>query len=373
MAPVIQAARLHVDQVLPIVCCTGQHKEVLDGVYQLFDMAPKYDLDIMQQDQTLMYITSTVKTKVRPILLAESPDWVLVQGDTATAMSTSLAALREHIKIGHVEAGLRTYNKYQPFPEEFNRRFIDRIADLHFAPTEAAVRNLIREGARPESIVLTGNTVVDAMRQVTSLRFDPVSTPLARLPIGQKRVILVTAHRRESFGQGIKEICLAIRSVVRDFHDVHIAFPVHLNPNVWGPVHQMLQGVANTSLLPLLDYVSFIWLMKNSYLVVTDSGGVQEEAPRLGKPVLVTRKVTERPEGIQAGCVRLVGLDATAIAHEIRRLLVDTESYRSMARMAVLYGDGHAGDRIIETLLHDSYHVPQTVRTFKKKVLRDLI
>ncbi len=354
MAPVIQAARRRLDQILPIVCCTGQHREVLDGVYRLFDIVPQHDLGIMQQDQTLMDITLMVMARMRPILLAENPDWVFVQGDTTTAMSASLAAFYEHIKVGHVEAGLRTYDKYQPFPEEVNRKVIDTIADLHFAPTEAAVCNLIQEGTRPENVILTGNTVVDAIQQVASLPFDPMHTPLAGLPIGQKRVILVTAHRRESFGQGIKEICRAIRSVARTFHDVHIAFPVHPNPQVWVPVHQMLDDVAGVSLLPPLDYMSFIWLLKNSYLVLTDSGGVQEEAPGLGKPVLVTREVTERPEGVQAGCVRLVGSDSVTIAHEIHCLLADTEKYRSMARVALLYGDGCAGDRIIETLLRVS-------------------
>lgn len=350
MAPVVRELARHPDVFESKVCVTAQHREMLDSVLKLFEITPDYDLDIMRPEQSLTDVTTAVLRGMEPVLAAEKPDWVLVQGDTNTAMAASLAAYYQQIKVGHVEAGLRTHDKYQPFPEEINRRVVGVIADLHFAPTEWAANNLRREGVPEERIVVTGNTVIDAIQHVAALPFDPVGTPLAGLPIEEKRIILVTAHRRENFGRGMEEICCGLRQVAEQFEDVHLAFPVHPNPHVQEPVHRWLDGMANVTLLPPLDYQPMVWLLKQCHFVITDSGGLQEEAPGLGKPVLVLRETTERPEGVEAGTVKLVGPDRQSIVEWAGQLLGNELAYRRMARATNPYGDGAADERIVRAL-----------------------
>lgn len=351
MAPVIQELAKYPSQVRSVVCVTAQHRQMLDQVLELFQVVPDYDLDLMEEQQRLVQLTARVLTALGPVLAEVKPDWVLVQGDTTTVMAASLAAFYHRIKVGHVEAGLRTHDKYQPFPEEINRRIAGVIADLHFAPTEWAATNLRREGVPNERIIVTGNTVIDAIQQVAAMPFDPTGTPLADLPIGQKRIILVTAHRRENFGRGMEEICAGLRAIAERYADVHLVYPVHLNPNVQEPVYRMLGDVTNITLLPPLDYQPMVWLLKQSYFVITDSGGLQEEAPSLGKPVLVLREVTERPEAVEAGTVRVVGTDRERIVEEAVRLLEDSDAYHAMAQAINPYGDSHAAERIVGALL----------------------
>lgn len=354
MAPVVQELARHRHVFTPRVCVTGQHREMLDQVLRLFQIAPDYDLNVMRPAQSLIGVTVAILERLEPILQDEKPDWVLVQGDTTTVMATSLAAFYCGCKIGHVEAGLRTYDKHQPFPEEINRRITSLLGDLHFAPTCWAAANLRREGIRDDRIVVTGNTVIDAIRRVAGLPFDPAGTPLANLPVGKRRVILVTAHRRENFGQGMEEICAGLRILAESNNDVHIAYPVHPNPNVREPVYHTLAGIPNVTLLPPLDYQPLVWLMKQSYFVITDSGGIQEEAPGLGKPVLVLRRTTERPEGVEAGVVKLIGPDCSAIVTYGQKLLSDAGFYQQMARATNPYGDGEASSRIVRALLQIS-------------------
>jgi len=276
---------------------------------------------------------------------------VLVQGDTTTVMAASIAAFYARVRVGHVEAGLRTHDKWQPFPEEINRRVAGVIADLHFAPTERARQNLLREDVPDERIIVTGNPVIDALQWVASLPYNPGDGPLAGIP-SKKRLILVTAHRRENFGQPLENICLALRDIAARYDGrVHIVYPVHLNPNVWEPVHRLLRDVPNITLTPPLDYLPLVHLMKQSYLVLTDSGGIQEEAPGLGVPVLVLREVTERPEAVEAGTVRVVGTDRERIVAEAMQLLEDSDAYAEMAQAVNPYGDGHAAERIVAALL----------------------
>jgi UDP-N-acetylglucosamine 2-epimerase (non-hydrolysing) len=355
MAPVVQQLACQNRRIISRVCVTAQHREMLDQVLQLFSITPDYDLDIMKGNQSPTSVTIAVLRELEPILRQETPDWVLVQGDTTTVMAASLAAFYQQIKIGHVEAGLRTHNIYQPFPEEVNRRIAGVVANLNFAPTSWAANNLLAEKVPAEKIVVTGNTVIDAIRQAAEMPYDPAGTVLADLPLGKKRLILVTAHRRESFGRGITAICEALREIAETFDDVHLVYPVHLNPNVWEPVHQHLGRISNISLTPPLEYLPLVYLMKHAYLVVTDSGGIQEEAPGLGVPVLVLREVTERPEGVKAGTVRLVGTRRERIVAEIGRLLEDETAYREMARAVNPYGDGRAAVRIVKALLGDSF------------------
>ncbi len=298
MAPVVKALEARPDWIESRVCVTAQHREMLDQVLELFDMIPDYDLDIMGEDQSLAQVTASVFAGLDPVLTAERPDWVLVQGDTTTVMAAGLLAFYHRIKVGHVEAGLRTHDKHRPFPEEINRRVAGVVADLHFAPTAWARDNLLREGVAPEAVCVTGNPVIDALLMVADRPYDPGTGPLAGLP-WERRIVLVTAHRRENFGRPLEEICAALIEIARRYpDDVHIVYPVHLNPNVQGPVYRLLGGVPNVTLLPPLDYLPLVHLMKRCTLVLTDSGGIQEEAPGLGKPVLVLREVTERPEGV---------------------------------------------------------------------------
>ena len=351
MAPVVKELQRHQQQIVSRVCVTAQHREMLDQILTLFDISPDHDLDLMQAHQTLAQVTAKVLTKLSPIIEKEEPDWLLVQGDTTTVMAASLAAFYLGVKVGHVEAGLRTGDKYQPFPEEINRQVAGVVADLHFAPTAWARDNLVREGISPEQIVVTGNTVIDTLLTVADRRYEPADGPLGGVP-WDKRLLLVTAHRRESFGQPLESICRALLEIAQRYpDDVHIVYPVHLNPNVQVPVYRLLAGIPNITLLSPLEYLPLVYLMKHSELVLTDSGGIQEEAPSLGKPVLVLRNKTERPEGLEAGTVKLVGTDQARILVATVCLLEDAQEYRQMARAVNPYGDGHAAERIVGTLL----------------------
>lgn len=348
MAPVVRELEKYSDQVKSVVCVTAQHRRMLDQVLTLFGITPDYDLNIMRPDQTLVEVTANALTQLDGVLQAEKPDWVLTQGDTTTAMVGALAAFYRRIRVGHVEAGLRTWDRFRPFPEEINRRVADAVSDLHFAPTEIARENLLREGADEAGVVVTGNTVIDALLEVASRDYDWDDGELAAVP-RDKRLILVTAHRRESFGEPLRQICAALGEIAGSFPDARIVYPVHPNPNVRGVVYDQLSGVQNVTLLEPLEYLSFVQLMKASSLVLTDSGGLQEEAPSLGKPVLVLREVTERIEGLAAGTLKVVGTAQQRIVEETARLLEDGEEYERMSRAINPYGDGHASERIVES------------------------
>lgn len=351
MAPVIKALSQHPDRITSVVCVTAQHRQMLDQVLSLFAITPDYDLNLMQPNQSLAQLTAKALTELDAVLQREQPDWVLTQGDTTTAMVGALAGFYRRVKVGHVEAGLRTWDRFQPFPEEVNRKIADAVCDLHFAPTETARENLLRESVSEQSILITGNTVIDALLDVAARDFDWAASELATVP-RDKRLILVTAHRRENFGAPLAEICAALRDIALRYADVHLVYPVHLNPNVQQVVGETLQGLPNLSLLPPLEYLPLVQLLKASSLVLTDSGGLQEEAPGLGKPVLVLRDVTERPEGVVAGTVKLVGTDKAKIVQETVRLLEDRAEYERMAHAVNPYGDGQASQRIVAALLN---------------------
>jgi UDP-N-acetylglucosamine 2-epimerase (non-hydrolysing) len=352
MAPVVQELK-RTPGIEVCVCVTAQHRQMLDQVLTLFEIRPDIDLDLMQEDQSLAELSAAIFTHLDPVLAHVRPDWMLVQGDTTTSAVASLLAYYRRIRVGHVEAGLRTHDKWQPFPEEINRRVTGVIADLHFAPTEWARHNLLAESVPEAAVVVTGNPVIDALQAVAA-RPEPEETArlLEKLGIGAqgKRLILVTAHRRENFGEPLENICAALRELAGR-GDVEIVYPVHLNPNVQTPVHHLLDGVAHVSLLPPQDYLPLVHLMKRAALILTDSGGIQEEAPAFGVPVLVLRAVTERPEGVEAGVLTLVGTDDRLIVREASRLLDDPAAYASMARAVNPFGDGHAAARIVQTLL----------------------
>lgn len=350
MAPILARLQQNYPEVASVVCVTGQHREMLDQVLTLFGLVPDHDLDLMQANQSLSTLTAEAIRRLDPILAAERPDWVLTQGDTTTAMVGSLAAFYHRCRVGHVEAGLRTWDKWQPFPEEVNRRIADAIADLHFAPTPQSAENLLREGISPDGIEVTGNTVIDALQTVAGCPYDWTEGPLAGLP-RESLLVLVTAHRRENFGAPLRDICTALRTVATRFPSVHLVYPVHLNPNVRGPVEANLAGLPNVHLLPPLDYLPLVHLMKASSFVLTDSGGIQEEAPGLGKPVLVLREVTERPEGVAAGTVELVGTDPLRIVEAVTTLLTNPDAYRRMATAVNPYGDGLASQRILTRIV----------------------
>ena len=352
MAPVIKELRKHPDRVHSVVCSTGQHREMLDQVLDLFDIEPDYDLGIMKPDQKLSQLTADLFTGIDSVIEQVRPDWVLAEGDTTTVFVAAVVAFYHRIRFGHVEAGLRTDDKYKPFPEEINRRLADVVADAYFAPTERARQALLREGCKEEDILVTGNTVIDALLDVSAREYDRASGPLAGLS-GKSRVVLITAHRRESFGEPFKELCLAIRQLAETFagEGVHFVYPVHLNPNVRQPVYSVLSGLPNVSLLEPLDYLSLVHLMKRSALILTDSGGIQEEAPSLGVPVLVMRDTTERPEGIEAGVVKLVGTQRSRIVSEAERLLCDPIAHAAMSTKVNPYGDGKAAARIVSMIL----------------------
>ena len=338
------------------VCVTAQHRQMLDQVLGLFEIRPDYDLDLMRDNQSLPELSASIFTSLDPVLTDFQPDWVLAQGDTTTVAITSLLAYYRRIRFGHVEAGLRTYDKWAPFPEEINRRIAGVVADLHFAPTEWARQNLLREGVDDALIKVTGNPVIDAL-QVVAEQPEPeeIDELLGRLGIGNResggqKLILVTAHRRENFGQPIEDICAALKSLA-ERGDVEIVYPVHLNPNVQEPVYRLLGDMPHITLLKPLDYLPLVQLMKHAKLILTDSGGIQEEAPGFGIPALVLRDVTERPEGVEAGALKLVGTDTQVILRESNRLLDDPAAYAAMAKAVNPYGDGRAAQRIVESLL----------------------
>lgn len=336
------------------VCVTGQHRQMLDQVLDLFDLIPDFDLNIMKPGQDLSDVTSAILKGMKQVFSDFKPDVVLVHGDTATTFTSTLAAYYHQIPVAHVEAGLRTGNMYSPWPEEGNRKLTGALATLHFAPTETSRQNLLREGIK-NGIEVTGNTVIDALLQVvTKLQKDaPLQQSLDRqfdfLRPGS-RLVLVTGHRRESFGGGFERICQALAETATAFPDIEIVYPVHLNPNVSEPVNRLLAGIDNIHLIEPLDYLPFVYLMNRAYLILTDSGGIQEEAPSLGKPVLVMRDTTERPEAVEAGTVKLVGTDVAAIRNGLSTLLTDERTYQSMAYAHNPYGDGKACLRIIDTL-----------------------
>ena len=356
MAPVIRK----LTETLGIemrVCVTAQHRQMLDQVLDLFQIHPDYDLDLMRKNQTLAELSAAIFTNLDPVLADFQPDWALAQGDTTTVAIASLLCYYRKIKFGHVEAGLRTYDKWQPFPEEINRRIAGVVADLHFAPTEWSKANLLREGVDERSIHVTGNTVIDAL-QFVAKQDEPeeIHRLLGKLGINKpteapasRRLLLVTAHRRENFGEPLENICKALLDLARR-GDVEIVYPVHLNPNVQEPVTRLLNDVPHISLLPPLDYLPLVHLMKHASLILTDSGGIQEEAPTFGVPTLVLRDVTERPEGVEAGVLKLVGTETDQITTEANRLLDNPSAREAMARAINPYGDGHAAERITQAL-----------------------
>jgi UDP-N-acetylglucosamine 2-epimerase (non-hydrolysing) len=369
MAPVIKELAKYPGEIQSVVCVTGQHRQMLDQVLDIFEIKPHCDLNLMERNQTLAGLTAKMMTALQPLFDEVKPDWVLVQGDTTTVMSASLAAFYRDIKVGHIEAGLRTRDKRAPFPEEINRRITSVLADFHFAPTDGARKALLSEGVADASIQVTGNTVIDAlMLTLEKIKSEAVrvsilshlsslipSIPWSDLETGGTksicpRILLVTGHRRESFGKPFEEICLALRDVVSLFEDIHVVYPVHLNPNVREPVHRILGGVERVHLLEPLSYLPFVYLMDKAYCILTDSGGVQEEAPSLGKPVFVMRDVTERPEGIEAGCSALVGTTRDSILNRARTLLTDEALYKRMSHARNPYGDGHAAEKIVARL-----------------------
>lgn len=347
MAPLVKMFQRYPENFETRVCVTAQHRQMLDQVLALFDIVPDYDLDIMKPGQDLYDVTANVLRGMKEVLNDFIPDTVFVHGDTTTTMAAALAAFYQRIDVAHIEAGLRTRDIYSPFPEEMNRQIASRIARFHFAPTKSAAQNLIQEGVSDASICITGNTVIDALLQVSEqVRLKEVHIDGYRP--SERRIVLVTGHRRENFGEGFLNICKALKTIAIDHPEVDIIYPVHLNPNVQQPVHSILKGLENVYLIEPLDYEPFIYLMNRSYLILTDSGGIQEEAPSLGKPVLLMRETSERPEAIEAGTVRLVGANRERIVAEVERLLGDDESYKQMSRAHNPYGDGTACEKIVE-------------------------
>jgi UDP-N-acetylglucosamine 2-epimerase (non-hydrolysing) len=354
MAPLVHALASD-ERFEAKVCVTAQHREMLDQVLELFEISPDFDLNLMKPGQDLTDITCGILQGIKPIFEEFKPDYVLVHGDTATTLSTTLAAYYQQIKVGHIEAGLRTDNIYSPWPEEGNRKLTGAIADLHFAPTEISKKNLLNENVDPEKIIITGNTVIDALLVVidklennyeikSSLenQFKYLDT--------NKRLVLITGHRRESFGGGFERICEAISLMAKAFPNVEFVYPMHLNPNVREPVNRLLATLKNVFLIEPLDYLPFVYLMNKSYVLLTDSGGIQEEAPSLGKPVLVMRDTTERPEAVDAGTVKLVGTNVETIVNELSELLSNEKAYKAMSFAHNPYGDGNASSRIINAL-----------------------
>ena len=364
MAPLVKAFEKHPQDFNTLVCVTGQHREMLDQVLHLFDIAPDYDLNIMKQGQDLYDVTARVLVGMRDVLKEAKPDVVLVHGDTTTSTAAALAAFYQQIPVGHIEAGLRTHDIYSPWPEEMNRQITGRIATYHFAPTPLAQENLLKENILPQNITVTGNTVIDALYAVVdkiqqdqslsgelterlqAAGYDPLRTGQGR------RIVLITGHRRENFGEGFRNICRAIKTLSKKYPEVDFVYPMHLNPNVRRPIAEVFgqQHGANLFFIEPLEYLEFVFLMEKSTLVLTDSGGIQEEAPGLGKPVLVMRDTTERPEALAAGTVRLVGTDYDRITGEVSRLLDDEAYYESMSRAVNPYGDGLACGRIVARL-----------------------
>ena len=370
MAPLVKEFQKHPDKFETIVCVTGQHRQMLDQVLNLFEITPDYDLDIMKQGQDLYDITSRVLLGMREVLQKATPDVVLVHGDTTTSTAAALAAFYRQIPVGHVEAGLRTHNIYSPWPEEINRQITGRIATYNFAPTQLSKANLLREAVDERSITVTGNTVVDALYWVVDkIKEDKsLSEELKKILqaagydpdrlSGYKRLVLITGHRRENFGDGFINMCTAIKDLTQKYPNVDFVYPMHLNPNVRKPIHQVfgedLSNLGNMFFIEPLEYLSFVYLMEKSTIVLTDSGGIQEEAPGLGKPVLVMRDTTERPEALEAGTVKLVGTNYNKIMEEVSRLLDDSNYYDTMSKAVNPYGDGQGCRRIVETFKGDS-------------------
>jgi UDP-N-acetylglucosamine 2-epimerase (non-hydrolysing) len=352
MAPVIKSLMNYSEEVKSVVCVTAQHREMLDQVLKIFGIDPDYDLNLMKPNQSLSLLTANLLTALDEVITFEKPDWVLVQGDTTTAMVASLVAYYHRIKLGHVEAGLRTNDKFQPFPEEINRRIADILADAYFAPTQNSRMNLIKEGIRSESIVVTGNTVIDALMMISRrVAGRPLDSRIST-SIKNKLLILVTVHRRESFGEPLENICKALARIALSYQEkIQIVYPVHLNPNVRKTVYETLSGIPNISLIEPVNYEELVGLMSSAYLILTDSGGIQEEAPSLHKPVLVLRDMTERPEAIEAGAAKLIGTDADRIYSETIRLIEEPKSYHRMSSAINPYGDGQASQRIVQFLL----------------------
>ncbi|MBB1384772.1 MULTISPECIES: non-hydrolyzing UDP-N-acetylglucosamine 2-epimerase [Pseudoalteromonas] len=354
MAPLVKALKL-AEGIEAKVCVTAQHREMLDQVLDLFEITPEYDLDIMKPGQSLYDVTTNILLGLKPILEEFKPDLILVHGDTSTTLSASLAAFYQQIPVGHVEAGLRTGNLASPWPEEGNRKLTGAITKLHFAPTDTSEQNLLNEGVNADDIIVTGNTVIDALLQVVDkVKTDEtlIQTLQAKFPEldESKKLILVTGHRRESFGGGFERICEALAEIATAHPEAQVLYPMHLNPNVREPVNRILKNVKNVQLIEPQDYLPFVYLMSKAHIIVTDSGGVQEEAPSLGKPVLVMRDTTERPEAVAAGTVKLVGTDKNRIINEVKNLLTNQADYETMSRAHNPYGDGKACERIISKI-----------------------
>ena len=351
MAPLVKEFLKNSNRFETKVCVTAQHREMLDQVLDFFEISPDYDMDLMRPNQNLYSLTSDIILGLKPILEEFQPDYVYVHGDTTTTMASSIAAFYSGSKVCHVEAGLRTQNKRSPFPEEINRQVAGRISDYHFAPTIQSKQNLLLENIENEDVMITGNTVIDALLY-SSKKVDVIENDEIEMLKGvmdrSKKLILVTGHRRENHGTGFVNICEALKEIATVSSDVQIIYPVHLNPNVQKPVHEILSKIENIKLINPLAYPAFVWLMNQSYMIITDSGGVQEEAPSLGKPVLVMRDTTERPEAVEAGTVILVGTDKGKIVREANSLLNDTKRYRHMSGLHNPYGDGKACQRIVE-------------------------
>ncbi|HOJ01188.1 MAG TPA: UDP-N-acetylglucosamine 2-epimerase (non-hydrolyzing) [Anaerolineaceae bacterium] len=355
MAPVVQELENKAG-IESIVCVTAQHREMLDQVLNLFRIEPHIDLNLMRQNQTLAELTANIFQNLDPVLERVNPDWILVQGDTTTVMAAALNAFYRRIHIGHVEAGLRTHDKWAPFPEEINRKIAGVVADLHFAPTTFSKKNLLNEGVPERFIKVTGNTVIDALRQIINEPMPPeIQEFLEKKQIlsKKKQLIVITAHRRENFGEPIREICRAIKTIAEENADsLELVYPVHLNPSIQQPAHEILDGIPNVTLFQPIEYLPLLHLMKNAKLVLTDSGGIQEEATGLGLPTLVLREVTERPEGVEAGVLKLVGTNYETIVRETNLLLSDQKYYNAMAHAANPFGDGHAAERIVNEILN---------------------
>ena len=352
VAPIIKELKRHPDTFRCQLCITGQHRQMVDSLLNVFEIVPDFDLEIMRDNQTLEYITSSVINKVSDIIKENRPDYLIVQGDTTTAMAAGLAAFYNRVKVAHVEAGLRTWNKYEPFPEEVNRKIIDDISDLCFAHSEQAKNNLLKEGMPESKIAVTGNTVIDALLDIAGRDIPEKGTILEKIDADQRKMILVTAHRRENFGEPINNICKAIKKLAVERDDVFFVYPVHLNPNIQKPVNHHLQNLENVLLIPPLGYVEFVHLMKKSFFILSDSGGIQEESPSLDKPVLVLRDVTERPEALQTGAIELVGTNEDRIVERFNLLMDDADHYNRMAQAKNPYGDGKAGYRIVQSIIN---------------------
>jgi UDP-N-acetylglucosamine 2-epimerase (non-hydrolysing) len=350
MAPLVKKMN-KASRIESILCVTAQHREMLDQVMELFELVPDYDLNIMKPNQTISQITSNVLIGLEEILKKEKPDMILVHGDTTTTFASALAGFYQQIKVGHVEAGLRTYDKYSPYPEEMNRILTGNIADIHFAPTDRNRQNLLREAIPDDKIFITGNTVIDALLEVANKPYEFENEVLKDIDFENKRVITVTCHRRENLGENMEHIFSAIKDIAEEFDDTEIIYPVHMNPKVRDIARKILGNTRRIHLIEPLQYQPFVNLMARSYLIITDSGGMQEEAPSLGKPVLVVRKETERPEAIEAGTVKLAGVSRDTIYRMTKELLTDKDAYEKMAHAANPYGDGHACERIIEILV----------------------